>query len=48
MDRLGSACSSCGYDHNLAALNFHHTKSDEKEHKLDLRNLGNRKLESLL
>jgi len=48
VEQLGGACSVCGYNHNLAALNFHHVESDEKEHKVDLRHLSNRSWEAIL
>ena len=35
----------CGYNTNLAALTFHHVDSNEKNFKLDMRSLSNRKLE---
>jgi len=44
----GGSCSICGYHSNLAALVFHHTDSDEKDFKLDMRSLSNRKLEPVL
>jgi hypothetical protein len=44
----GGRCSICGYDNNLAALAFHHTDSESKDFKLDMRSLSNRGLESVL
>jgi predicted HNH restriction endonuclease len=44
----GGRCSVCGYDRNLAALVFHHTDSEEKDFKLDMRALSNRTMESVL
>lgn len=44
----GGRCSVCGYNRNLAALVFHHRDSAEKDFKLDMRSLSNRKLEPLL
>lgn len=44
----GGCCSVCGYRKNLAALTFHHTGASEKEFKLDMRSLSNRKLEPTL
>lgn len=41
-------CSICGYRKNLAALAFHHTDSEKKDFKLDMRSLSNRGLESVL
>jgi len=40
----GGKCSICGYRKNLAALTFHHINPKEKEFKLDMRSLSNRKL----
>jgi hypothetical protein len=44
----GGRCSICGYSRNLAALAFHHTGSQEKDFKLDMRSLSNRTLKSVL
>ena len=44
----GGHCSICGYHANLAALVFHHTDSNAKDFKLDMRSLSNRKLEPVL
>jgi predicted nucleic acid-binding Zn ribbon protein len=44
----GGHCTICGYHRNLAALVFHHTDSIEKDFKLDMRSLSNRKLEPVL
>src|SRR5262245_31542872 len=44
----GGCCSVCGYQKNLAALAFHHTDSEKKDFKLDMRSLSNRGLESVL
>lgn len=44
----GGCCSVCGYHRNLAALVFHHRDSAEKDFKLDVRSLSNRKLEPVL
>ena len=38
---LGGGCSMCGYDKNLAALEFHHKNPDEKEFQLDARIFAN-------
>ncbi len=43
---LGGKCSSCPYDANLAALDFHHLR--DKKFQLDLRHLSNGKWESLV
>lgn len=42
----GGACSVCGYNKNYAALHFHHLR--DKSFRSDSRNIGNRKMESLL
>ena len=44
----GGRCSVCGYNRNLAALAFHHSDSEEKDFKLDMRALSNRTLKSVL
>ncbi len=44
----GGQCSICGYKKNLSALAFHHTDSADKDFKLDMRSLSNRKLEYVL
>lgn len=44
----GGKCEKCGYDKNIAALDFHHTDPNEKEIKLDVRNLANTKMEKLI
>jgi len=43
---LGGKCMKCGYNKNLATLSFHHT--GEKNHKLDARNLSNRRIETVM
>lgn len=43
---FGNCCSRCGYNKNYSALHFHHIK--EKSFQLDIRNIGNRSMESLL
>ncbi len=48
LQAAGGHCSVCGYDKNLAALVFHHVDSKEKDFKLDMRSLSNRKLEPVL
>ena len=44
----GGQCTKCGYDHNFAALEFHHKDTDAKAFQLDLRSLSNRKWESII
>jgi len=48
IEMRGGCCSNCGYDKNLAALHFHHTDPSKKKIKLDVRSLGNNKMETLL
>jgi hypothetical protein len=48
VDLKGGECSNCGYSKNLAALHFHHLDPNLKEIELDVRRLGNNKMESLL
>lgn len=45
--RLGGKCSRCGYNKNLAALEFHHIDPREKDLKLDSRRMGNHAIEIL-
>jgi len=47
IEKMGSACSICGYDRNFAALEFHHTEPSKKLFQLDLRSLSNRKWEAI-
>jgi hypothetical protein len=44
----GGKCKKCGYDINVAALDFHHTNPNEKEIKLDVRKLSNTKMSKLI
>lgn len=39
----GGCCQQCSYQRNLAALQFHHRRSEEKRFQLDLRSLSNRR-----
>lgn len=41
IDLRGGACEKCGYNENLAALDFHHINPAEKENQLDQRKLSN-------
>ena len=43
---LGGKCSRCSYSTNIAAMSFHHL--GDKEFKLDMRSLSNRKLDPIL
>ncbi len=42
---LGGKCYRCGYNKNLAALQFHHRDPEIKEDVLDARSLSNRTIE---
>lgn len=44
--RAGGKCKECGYNENVAALEFHH--QHDKKFPLDTRNLSNRKWEDIL
>ena len=47
----GGKCEICGYNKNIAALEFHHKNPDEKEFQIDARKFANcdiRKLEKEL
>jgi hypothetical protein len=44
----GGKCESCGYDKNLAALEFHHRDPKNKVSELDSRVLSNRKWDFIL
>lgn len=46
--QAGGCCCRCGYDQNLAALQFHHLNPLEKKFKLDARNLSNRTWRAVL
>ena len=44
----GGKCEKCGYDKNMAALEFHHINPEEKEFTLDARSLERNSDESIL
>lgn len=48
IDSKGGKCEICGYDKNIAALEFHHIDSSQKEFSLDARRLSNSKWDSLI
>jgi hypothetical protein len=48
VDLHGGCCEVCGYNRNLAVLEFHHIDPLLKSFKLDVRNLTNRKWESVI
>lgn len=47
VSNLGGKCAICGYQNNLAALEFHHVDPSQKKHPLDLRHFSNMTLEAL-
>jgi len=47
VDEAGGCCSICGYRENLASLVYHHTVSTDKDFKLDMRSMSNRRFETV-
>lgn len=47
INEFGGKCQECGYNKNIAALEFHHINPDEKEFQLDMRHLSNTSIEKL-
>lgn len=45
--QMGGGCSSCGYNKNTAALDFHHVDESTKSFQLDLRSLSNRTMSKI-
>lgn len=45
--KRGGKCECCGYNKNIAALDFHHTNPDQKEFQVDMRTFSNHSLEKL-
>lgn len=45
---LGGKCCRCGYDKNIAALEFHHEDPEKKEFQLDARHLSNTSMTRIL
>lgn len=45
---MGGKCSKCGYDKNIAALDFHHLNPKEKSFQLDARHLSNTHMEKIM
>lgn len=43
----GSKCEKCGYDKNIAALEFHHINANEKLFQIDSRHLSNTHIDKL-
>lgn len=44
---FGGQCSVCGYQKNLSALTFHHTKPARKGFQIDVRAFSNRTIERI-
>lgn len=44
----GGCCEKCGYNKNLAALDFHHKDPNEKENGLDVRKLSNSSMDWIM
>ena len=47
INNLGGCCSKCGYNKNLAALEFHHIDPESKEFQIDIRRLSNTSMDKL-
>lgn len=45
--KRGGKCECCGYNKNLAALEFHHINPEDKEFQIDLRTFSNHSLDKL-
>ena len=43
----GGKCEMCGYNKNIAALEFHHINPEEKEFQIDIRHFSNTSLDKL-
>ena len=48
IEMMGCKCSKCGYNANIAALEFHHTDPSNKQFQLDSRHLSNTSMEKIL
>lgn len=48
IDLRKSCCEKCGYNKNLAAFDFHHKDSSQKESQLDIRKLSNSTMEWIM
>ena len=44
----GGACEVCGYNKNIAAIEFHHRVPSEKKFGIDLRSLGNGSMSKMI
>lgn len=45
---MGGKCTCCGYDKNVAAMEFHHINPEEKDFPLDARHLSNTTMERII
>lgn len=45
--KRGGKCEDCGYDENLAALEFHHINPEDKKFQIDIRAFSNTNLDDL-
>ena len=43
----GGECEICGYNNNIAALDFHHINPEDKNFQLDSRHLSNTHIDKL-
>ena len=48
VEAKGGKCERCGYDENIAALEFHHLDPSKKSFQLDSRRLSNTNIKTLL
>lgn len=48
IELMGGKCSKCGYNKNIAALEFHHVKPSSKSFPLDARHLSNTSTNKIL
>lgn len=48
IQHFGGKCEICGYNKNIAALEFHHKNPDDKSFKLDSRTLASIKEETII
>ena len=48
IEKKGGKCELCGYDKNIAALDFHHLNPKDKSFQLDSRHLSNTNIDDLI
>lgn len=48
IEQKGGCCQECGYNKNVAALEFHHLDPNEKDYQLDMRKLSNTSMVKLM